>query len=183
MSHTLRNLTIRLAAARPDLRAHLLPLLAGEKEAGTYQEYVDRKKRDKEKPLSEKEWEARTQGGKDDEGPDKSPKLESAHGKIKSLIDDVMAVDINDDVQNVMQDLKRGMPPYEKARDKMVSTLQSIREDAPSLYDGDEEDPEKDPVFKKKLKSIDDAIKLVKGLPTTKADYRNLDYEHIYRDN
>ena len=147
------------------------------REAGTYQEYVDRKKKDRETPLSKKEWEARTQGGSE------SPKLDTSHSKIKDLIDDVMDVDISEDVQNVMKDLERGIPPHKKSLEKMVNTLKSVREDLFDLYDGGEEDPEKDPAFKKKLKNIDDAVKLLKDLPTSEADYRKIDYDRIYRDN
>jgi len=62
MSDTnLRASLIRLAHANPSLRADILPLVM--KEAGTYKEYVDRKRKKGEKPLSEDAWRARTEGG------------------------------------------------------------------------------------------------------------------------
>lgn len=62
MSDTaLRASLIRLAYQNPNLRADILPLVA--KEAGSYQEYVDRKRKKGEKPMTEDAWRSRTQGG------------------------------------------------------------------------------------------------------------------------
>lgn len=53
-------------------------------EARTYQEYVEDKKRRKEKPLNKKEWEARQNGGKKDDkghGKDHGEGADKEHGK------------------------------------------------------------------------------------------------------
>lgn len=86
----LRAKLIRLAHARPDLRKKLLPLLSIT--AGTYQDYVERKKKKGENPLDKDAWEARTQGkgkgkGKGDEGKGKpEPKEESREEYQKRFI-------------------------------------------------------------------------------------------------
>ena len=86
MSDTaLRASLIRLAYQNPSLRADILPLVA--KEAGSYKEYVDRKRSKGEKPLDEDAWKARTQGGgkgPEAEGkPAKKPGQPPAEGKKK----------------------------------------------------------------------------------------------------
>ena len=61
MSDTLRSAVIKLAHVNPELRPHLLPILAAQtKTASTHKEYTERKKSEGEKPLDEKAWEART---------------------------------------------------------------------------------------------------------------------------
>lgn len=64
---SLRFATIQLAQSNVSLRPHLLTILAMEREAGTYQDYVDRKKKEGKPPMKKDEWEARTQGGGKDE--------------------------------------------------------------------------------------------------------------------
>jgi hypothetical protein len=68
MSSALRTRIIRLAHSRPDLRPHLLPILAVDSTriAASYQEYVDRKKKEGEKPLPKEDWEKRVHGGASD---------------------------------------------------------------------------------------------------------------------
>lgn len=65
----LRNRVIRLAHRRPELRGHLVPILR--RHAADYNEYVERKKKDGEKPLSRDDWDARVNG------PSEKPKEES----------------------------------------------------------------------------------------------------------
>jgi len=88
---SLRSATIRLAHTNPALRPHLLPLL---RSAGSYQDYVERKKKEGEKPLPKEEWEARTQGGgkdksekKDTSGPVKDTRLHTNVHKIQTQAD------------------------------------------------------------------------------------------------
>lgn len=55
----------RLAYTQPTMRDHLLPILA----SASYDDYLERKKRDGEKPLNKTDWEARINGkGKEDKG-------------------------------------------------------------------------------------------------------------------
>lgn len=89
---SLRTHTIRLAHKNADLRPHLLPLL---REARSYQDYVDEKKNEREKPLSKEDWEARQDGGKEEpekkkKAPATSEKLNSFLSGIKGLSNKVM---------------------------------------------------------------------------------------------
>lgn len=70
---------VRLASELRELAARVAGF---PRSSATYQEYVERKKREGEKPLDKKEWEARTQGGekaekgkgKKDDGDESDPK-------------------------------------------------------------------------------------------------------------
>ena len=61
----LRSRLIRLAQSEPTLRSDILPILTAshDVEAGTYQEYLEKKKRQGKPPMKKDEWEARTNGG------------------------------------------------------------------------------------------------------------------------
>lgn len=61
MSDPLRSAVIKLAHANPELRVHLLPILTAstEHEAGSYQDYTERKKRENKPALSKEDWETR----------------------------------------------------------------------------------------------------------------------------
>lgn len=64
MSDTnLRNSLIKLAHTNPELRTHLLPILAstGVRTASTYAEYEKRKQDAGEKALSQEDWKSRTE--------------------------------------------------------------------------------------------------------------------------
>lgn len=124
MSDTaLRASLIRLAYQNPNLRADILPLVA--KEAGSYQEYVDRKRKKGEKPMTEDAWRSRTQGGgkSESKGEEKSgqppagkkpaksfkgnyrPKMESVMTTYKLTDDDAAQV-----IQFSIDRPKRGTP-------------------------------------------------------------------------
>lgn len=59
---SLQSGLIRLAYAKPELRSNLLPLLKDASSGPTYKEYVERKHKEGEQPLSEEDWEARVKG-------------------------------------------------------------------------------------------------------------------------
>ena len=84
MSDTaLRASLIRLAYQNPSLRADILPLVT--KEAGSYRDYVEKKRKKGEKPLAEDAWKARTQGGgkAEEKGGKGGGKAEAKGGKGK----------------------------------------------------------------------------------------------------
>lgn len=88
---TLRAQLIRLAHDNPAIRGEILPLITASQDvtAGSYQDYVERKKKEGKPPLKKDEWEARTNGGtqggktpskkepEKDEKPDKTDKAKT----------------------------------------------------------------------------------------------------------
>lgn len=87
---SLRTATIRLAYENPSLRPVLLPLLV---KHATYQEYVESKKQEGEKPkLDKDEWEARYGqggGGSKSENTKKIQTVRDAQKEGKRLLDKV----------------------------------------------------------------------------------------------
>ena len=85
MTSTLRTKLIRLAHENPALRADLRPLLKTA-EGPSYKTYVEKKRKDGEKPLPEDEWETRVKGKGDakgdakDEGGESKPVALSREG-------------------------------------------------------------------------------------------------------
>lgn len=83
---SLREAVVRLAHEKPELRKHLVPLL---RQARSYQDYLEEKRKKGEKPLSKEDWESRGQGGKEepsakkDEGSSSGAKAE-AHDKARA---------------------------------------------------------------------------------------------------
>lgn len=95
---SLRDATIQLAHTNEALRPLLLPLL---KEAGSYQDYVEKKKREHETPLDKDEWEARTQGkGKSESEGENAPSKDkpaekepsSVSSKVKGFLDSIKGI-------------------------------------------------------------------------------------------
>ena len=80
---TTRSKLIRLAYAKPELREKILPLLTKEAKDPSYQDYLDKKKKDGEKPLSEEDWKSKVLGKseKDEKG------SEDGGSKSKNFMD------------------------------------------------------------------------------------------------
>lgn len=74
----LRTQIIRLAHNHPEFRGDLLPILTAshDVEAGTYQDYLEKKKKQGKPPMKKDEWEARTNGGQ--QGGSTPPKKKDA---------------------------------------------------------------------------------------------------------
>jgi hypothetical protein len=128
MSDTnLRASLIRLAHANPSLRADILPLVM--KEAGTYKEYVDRKRKKGEKPMSEDAWRARTEGGGKAKTEEKKPEGgEKAEGgsKPKSPIPAKMYEYIGPDAVQIGDAIKAGKPIPKEEAERVIDLLEGV---------------------------------------------------------
>ena len=89
---SLRAKLIRLAHEKPELRSKSLPLLTKEAKDPSYQDYLDKKKKDGEKPLPKDQWETKVLGKseKDEKG------SEDGGSKSKNFMDPKDYLDAED---------------------------------------------------------------------------------------
>lgn len=129
---SLRLDTIRLAHANAELRPYLLTVLADDRSAASYQDYVERKKKEGEPPLEKDEWETRTQGGDTD---DTAPKNTKA--KVKSFLAGIKGVSqaMAKSVADAPAQVQQFVMDKEHRNKTLRSTAEAVRKSPKKIAD------------------------------------------------
>jgi len=129
---SLRLDTIRLAHANAELRPYLLTVLADDRSAASYQDYVERKKKEGEPPLKKDEWETRTQGGGTDDTVPKNTKA-----KVKSFLAGIKGVSqaMAKSVADAPAQVQQFVMDKEHRNKTLRSTAEAVRKSPKKIAD------------------------------------------------